>query len=220
MQIALVILSEQEQMQAGGHANMKKQDNRVTRMKDFLYVRMSQMHSYHDHKETMAHAALLVSLGLVGAVLGTKDWPPDWVPSVSLWEKAVASIGVLTVWFLIHYYMRWELRNRRIAAMYVESFLKVLRNWEISPPENLVVYVKEKDQPTGVRFHRAIDHFIPWKRSNVIPDDGLEGYPVDFVNELKQSRSGCFKGEAIVSYGSLLLGLLLLVRMLIYCFAS
>jgi hypothetical protein len=126
------------------------QNDKVTRMIDFLNLRMSQMHSYHDHKENMAHAAVVVAIGLVGTVLGTQIWPPSWVHSLCVSSKAMASIGAVTVWLFIHVYMRWQLRNRRVAAIYVASLLKVLRDWVISPPTEVQLKLQEQGLPRGL----------------------------------------------------------------------
>ena len=60
---------------------MSEREEQIKRLTDLLVIRMSQMHSYHDHKETMAHAAMLVTLALVGALLSATSWPPTWVPA-------------------------------------------------------------------------------------------------------------------------------------------
>ena len=67
-------------------------------MTDFLVQRVSRIESYHDHKEKMAHAALLVNLGLVYAV-STTSWPPPWVPALHMPGKAVAFVGIVAPGF-------------------------------------------------------------------------------------------------------------------------
>ncbi len=191
-----------------------EEEQRSKRVTDFLVLCMSRMHSYHDHKETMAHAAMLVTLALAAAVLSTTPWPPQWVPAFPIPSKAVAFVGVAALWLFIHIYMRWQLRNRRVAAVYVAALLKVLRAWATSPPT--ADQLKPWDQsPTPVaRIHVVLDFLIPWKGSNVTTDEGIKGYPTALVKELLRATTGATKGEAIVTYGSLLLGLLLVVRAL------
>jgi len=193
---------------------MTGQDDKEKRMIDFLNLRMSQMHSYHDHKENMAHAAVVVALGLVGAVLSIQTWPPSWVPSLCVSSKTMAFIGIVAVWLLIHVYMRWQLRNRRVAAIYVAALLKVLRAWATSPPTEEQLKAWEQDPLPRVKIHDFINFLIPWKRSNVTADEELKGYPTAFVKELQQSSTGAVWSEYIVTYGSLLLGLFLVVRTL------
>jgi hypothetical protein len=190
-------------------------DDPTKRMTDFLILRMSQMHSNHDHKENMAHAAVVVTLGLAGAMVSAESWPPKWIEELCISGKAMALVGVVIPWLFIHVYMRWQLRNRRAAAIYVASFLKVLRNWAITPPtaEDLKPCDKDPSKVNKVDF--LIDFLIPWNRSNVTADEGIKGYPTALVKELERNSTGAIKGEAIVTFGSLLLGLLIVVRALV-----
>jgi hypothetical protein len=91
----------------------------VERAEQFLRDLLPQMNSLHDHKENLAHAAMAVMAGLVGAILVMDDWPPDWLDySYSYFcPKVVASIVFAILWLLIHVYMRWQLRQRRSAAI-------------------------------------------------------------------------------------------------------
>ena len=195
---------------------MKEKAERVT---EFLTLCMGQMHSYHDHKERMAHAAVLVQLALVGAVLSTTHWPPQWVSAISIpsWVSwAVASLGVAALWWLTHIYMRWQLKNRRVAAIYVAVFLKVLRAWAASPPNDEELNVCKELTPHQKKV-----------LSKVTPDEGIKGYPNAFVDELveqvtlpstgaiegeKPPGTGAFEGEKIVTKSSYFLGLILVVR--------
>ena len=45
-------------------------------------------------------------------------------------------------------------------------------------------------------------------------DEGLKGYPTAFVEQVRHNTSGALGGETIVTYASLFLGLLLVVRAL------
>lgn len=190
-------------------------DDPTKRMIDFLTLRMSQMQSYHDHKENMAHAAVVLSLGLAGAMVSANSWPPTWIVGLCIPGKAIALVGVVILWLFIHVYMRWQLRNRRAAAIYVASFLKVLRTWAITPPTAEDLKPWDKDPPKVNKVHFLIDFLIPWKRSNITADEEIKGYPTALVTELLRNSTGAIKGEAIVTYGSLLLGLLIAVRALV-----
>ncbi|MCK4340217.1 MAG: hypothetical protein KAY37_00655 [Phycisphaerae bacterium] len=112
----------------------------VDRWREFLTLRMEQMHSYHDHKENMAHAALLLNLGLVGAMLSADKAFPTWIGDKCVCSRMAGMLAILAIWFLIHIYMRWQLRKRRIAANYNNAFLKVLRAWAGNPPREITVF--------------------------------------------------------------------------------
>jgi len=188
-------------------------ESRIKRVAAFLESRMSQMHSYHDHKETMAHAAALVVLGYVGAIISIQTWPPEWVPTVRVSRDTVAMVGAMAVWLLIHVYLRWQLRNRRVAALYVACLLKVLRRWALNPPsqDDLKPYGAVVSERPSV--HTWIDFLVPWPSARVPSDEGLEGYPMAMVQEYLSTKTGAVFAECLVSYGSILLGLILLVRM-------
>lgn len=193
---------------------MTEREEQIKRVTDFLVTRMSQMQSYHNHKETMAHAAILVALALVGALLSATSWPPPWVPAFRIPSKAVAFVGVAVLWLFIHIYMRWQLRNRRAAAIYVAALLKVLLAWATSPPTDDQLKPWDQAPPRVARIHLVLDFLIPWKRSNVTADEEIRGYPAAVATELLQTSTAAMKGEAVVTYGSLLLGLVLVIRAL------
>lgn len=195
--------------------------------KELLTLRMSQMHSYHDHKETMAHAALLVQLAIAGGMLAMEPWPPTWVPS-SAWlpGKTLATAMVLIIAFLVHVYMRWQLQRRRAAALYVGTILKVLLQWGYRVPtdEELRPWPRPPSCPSvKVCFGRVwqvlkplldalLDSIVTWKSHRVFADEGLVDYPVGFVEELLKAETGAMQAERLVTYGSLLLMAIVLVR--------
>jgi len=102
-------------------SNSTDHNERVERVTKLLELLIAQMVSYHNHKETMAHAALLVALAVSATVMSTSSWPPSWVPALSNSSKEVTVLGVTVIWLVIHVYMRWQLRNRRVAAQCVAS---------------------------------------------------------------------------------------------------
>jgi hypothetical protein len=200
---------------------MNEHDDHVKRMTEFLFQSMSHMYSYHHHKEAMAHAAILVMLGFVAAIAGIQ-WPPSWIPSFHLSARFIAFIGVSLVWYLLHLYILWQLRNRVIAAIYVSTYLKVLRSWATqSPSQNaLKAWEQEppKSHPIASFCNRAL---FPLGHLNMAGDDGLKGYPTVFVEEFLAprtgattgARTGARTGEIIVVCGSILLGLILAIKM-------
>lgn len=195
-----------------GNSAAGELESRIERVTHFLELRMSQMHSYHDHKETMAHAAILVALAYVGAIISSTTWPPDWITTVCVSRDVVAELGALAVWFFIHVYMRWQLRCRRVAALYVACLLTILRQWANSPPcsDDLTPY--EGDAPKVPRIHTLVDFIVPWKFAHVQSDEGMLGYPQCMVKEYHKTSTGAMFAENLVTYGSLVLGLLILVR--------
>jgi hypothetical protein len=180
--------------------------------KELLTLRMSQMHSYHDHKETMAHAALLVQLAIAGGVLAMKPWPPTWVPALLLSSKTLATTVVLIIGCFVHVYMRWQLQRRRTAALYVSTILKVLLEWGYRAPtdEELRPWRGSRSDPSTL--DTFLDSIVPWKSSKVLPDEGLVGYPAAFVEKFLKAETGAVKAEGLVTFGSLLMIAIVFVR--------
>jgi small-conductance mechanosensitive channel len=183
-------------------------------MTDLLFARMSHVHSYHDHKETMAHAAILVTLALAAGVLSATPWPPQWVPTLRISSKAVAFVAVVALWLLIHIYMRWQLRKRRVAAVYYAAILKVLRTWATNPPSAKELTPWGEPPPRVGKFDVFLDLMF-WPGSDLTSDEEITGYPTQLVKILRETKTGATTGEVIVTAGSLLIGVLIIVRGLI-----
>jgi hypothetical protein len=90
--------------------------------KDVLLALLALQSSYHNHKETMAYSIF----GLEGAffiglfVLG--NWPPDLIKV----PTQLLSLLFVLVWILFHLALRFQLRNRRLAAIQVAACLDAL----------------------------------------------------------------------------------------------
>lgn len=193
---------------------MGELEPRIKRITDFLELRLSQMHSYHNHKETMAHAAILVALAFVGAVLSSSPWPPQWIPPVQVSSRGVAAVAVTIVWLVIHVNMRWQMRARRVAALYVACLLKVLRRWADTPPSEEELKPYQDTIPSTHKIHFYVDLLIPWKSARVPSDEGMQGYPTAMVTEYLRTDTDALFAENLVTYGSIVLGLVLLVKAL------
>ena len=102
------------------------------RYSNYLNIKLELWETYHNHKENMSNAGFLVQLSLFGTIISGGSWPPKWVENfISLLELGTFSVYFM-LWFLVHYYTRWQLINKRIAAMYYaghdKSFLYLTTN--------------------------------------------------------------------------------------------
>jgi hypothetical protein len=182
----------------------------------FLSLRLERLDPYHDHKEGMAHAAIVVMIGMVAAVYGVPFWPPKWIPCWFLVpQKFWALAGVMLVWLVVHLNMRWQLRHRRSAAQLTAAILRLLRRWSQSSPtkEDLQADLRGIEK-SGIAS-MIVDYIIPWKWSRVPIDEGFAEYPLAFIAEVEQLNLKPSFGEWSVTVGSLLLGGLLVLRCLI-----
>jgi len=189
-----------------------KDNEPFNRVSDLLKLRLDHIGRYHDHKETMAHAALLVALAMAGFVVTAANWPPTWLP------KWVAAVGLAVGWFLIHRYMHWQLGKRRAAAQLEACLHKTLQRWAVDPPSE-----NEELQPTTESVRRpsprclwlVIDFVCPLKLVTVGLDDEEKAYPRAVVAELTQTPvTDAITAERLVSLASILLLVLVLVRTL------
>lgn len=183
-------------------------------MTKFLELRLDHMQSYHDHKETMAHAALLVALAVAGCVLTTSEWPPKWVPAIYIPGKWVALLGLTVVWIPIHWYLRWQLKNRRVAAQFSACLINILRKWAMTQP-----FMHEIEPATqGIQPQAwtacLLDFFYPSNKSTVPVDEGMIGYPKAVVTEFAKTATGALGAERFVSLVNLLLFALVALRTL------
>ncbi len=194
-------------------ANESARDQDFITAKADLERRLDRWSTYHDHKETMAHAAILVSLGLVAGVVATPAWD-SWAPSVDLSQRLIATVGVVLAWFLLHLYIRWQLRNRRIAAMSARAYRRVLRTWETSRPTP--ADLQPNDKPLGCSsVKRTIDKWIFPLDGTIREEDldeGFVGLRRVIVKEFEAASTGASNAERLVSIGSLLLGVVLILN--------
>ena len=186
-------------------SNDVQQQERVDRVIKLLELRLDHMQGYHDHKETMAHAALLVALAVVGFVLTSSDWPPKWVPAIYIPSKWVALLGLTVVWLIIHWYLRWQLGRRRVAAQLDACLMNVLRGWATRQPSIDEIQPVPEGIPPPSKITLLIDFVFPWEKATVPIDDGLKGYPKAVVAEFGKTRTGAIKAERFVSLASLFL---------------
>jgi len=190
---------------------------RVERAEKFVRHLWSSIDSYHNHKENLAHAALVVMEGLVVGVLTRKQWPPTWIPDLELTEwlcpQWAAFIGFGILWLLLHIYMRWQLRKRRWAAIMSAGASRALSIWAmIHPaPGDLEPYPGPGQE--GGQVWTILDHIVIVPKAPLPSDVEEKDYPTWFVAAvLKQKGTGAIEAEGIVTLGSYFLLLLVIAR--------
>ena len=200
-------------------ANAQTEQNaeRAERVQEVLRLRQSRMQSYHDHKENMAHAGLLVVLGLTAWVISKGT--PDRVQQINQWGKINMIGGIVLLWFLLHAYIRWQLRNRRIAAAYDIALLQTLKHWVNNAPTDseLAPYARATNRTSiGARLlamlFQIIDFFYPINAASIVTGDGPEEYPVLVVDAVGKCGVGAVRGERLVTIASIIMLALMLFR--------
>ena len=79
-----------------------------------LYAAMT---AYHNEKERMAHNIILLEMALLGAVITAHRW----LFLSNFHYSQVTIIIAIAACLLVHMHLRWQLRNRRLAAIQVAA---------------------------------------------------------------------------------------------------
>ena len=180
--------------------------------KEFAYAFLADRESYHSQKETSAYTIFLVEAGLFAAL-----WTTNTLETLrQILPKPYVLVPVLIIflWGLFHIFLRWQLRNRRVAALQVATLIRALTDHLAKRPEP-DLKVPEVACCPGV----ILDHFIPVPRASIIGDVTLEQYPEWYRRRFHQVQSegtGASFGEVFPSYGSIIM----LVAALAYVFAK
>ncbi len=185
-------------------------------MKDYLELRLGLWSNYHHHKETMANAGFLAQMGLFGALITEAVWPPDWVSRVTQLPNISTFVVYFVLWYLIHYYTRWQLINKRIAAIYVAGFDRAYRAFLLAPD------AVDKSQFSGAesnssRWRNFLSglFFVPGGYPRM--DASVNGLPTFIASEVQRQfrdGSGAETLEVLITYTSI--GLMVLVGIKIF----
>lgn len=184
---------------------------------DMLKVLFEQGELYHSHKETTAHAGVTLQFGLMAGVLSlSSPLPPSWVPSISLSPKFLLVFGFVALWLLFHVFIRWQLRNRRWAAIWNAALTATLRNWAATPPTpaDMAPFALQGVQAKRSRLLIACDLLFPCTGASLHSDVSRFGWPTALVNmwvEQERTGTGALGAEWLLWLGSvfaLVVGLL------------
>ena len=180
--------------------------------KQFAYEFLADRQSYHSQKENSAYATFLVEAGLFGA-LWTTSALGDFmkaIPSSSL----VLPLLVLFIWSLFHVLLRWQLRNRRIAALQVATLLRALTDHLANRPGP-----EPEAAAAGSALGAFFDHFIPLPKSSNLGDIKLQQFPEWYrlrYLAVQEKGTGASFGEIFPTYGSIIM----VVATLAYVFSK
>jgi hypothetical protein len=194
-----------------------EKSSRIEHNRQLLKLILKDTRSYHDHKENMAHAGLLLQTGFL-----------IWILSNNNWLKTYLVWGIpffIFIWLLIHIYIRWQLRNRRWAAITIEAVERTLKKWADSTPNNEKMDTCCKNAKSRKYclnclksiILRHIDYLIPCPKASLDSDIKKDIWPKDLCDEWtnhKKKSTGALCGECFLFLGSitiLVLGVLSLI---------
>ena len=173
--------------------------------------------TYHDHKEKIAHAVLLVQVAIFGAVASVTNWPPALVSSAIKVTDAnkiwITFVVLFIVWVFSHGLLRWQLFNRRRAALQYAGVLSAVTDWALSSPDDAELRPSGKLNK-GSRFDRIsyliVNFLIPFQASpstgdsiEVRPEVPDEGNPTGIVNRIRNQKGNpAWQSEWVLTIAS------------------
>ena len=182
---------------------------------NFLSSHRQLLDGYHHHKENMANAGFIVQLSLFGAVVSPKVWPPAWVEASIVAPATSTWLVYFILWMVLHVYIRWQLQNKRIAAIFIAGIQKALLDWLKSAPSSEDLQPYGEDLPRSQGFRKLLSHFFVVTGQQVEGDLGLQDYPrfaASRIADVPRQGTGALTHEHLVTYSSWLLLTLASVR--------
>ena len=185
-------------------------------MNEYLNLRLELWSGYHHHKENMANAGFLVQMSLFGAIITESIWPPAWVEQVTVLPKLSTFLVYLALWYLIHYYTRWQLVNKRVAAIYVAGFDRAYHAY-LQCQGDVDKTPFEVSNASSSRWRDFLSGLIFVPGGFVRMDASVNGLPTFIAKEVQQqflSGSGAQTLEILITYTSI--GLMILVGIKVF----
>jgi hypothetical protein len=151
-----------------------------TRSHDFVHALWSHYRAYHDHKESMAYAGAALYIATFGTGLVSSAWPPFWGYAATV---PLALIAIVLAWAIFNGFIRFQLRNRRWAALRIAGCEAVLAYWLLHPPsENDLAFGDAPVAPPHARFFTLLDFLWPIRRGVPVLEPALPAYPRQLVD--------------------------------------
>lgn len=102
---------------------------------EFVTTFVNLYESYHNHKENMAYSAAATYLAVLGAGLFLEAWPPKGFLDNQVLGLIVLLVLIFGLHVIVILFLKWQLSNRAVAAIYVGAGIRTLVKWMNTPPE-------------------------------------------------------------------------------------
>jgi len=182
--------------------------DRFDNVKDYISVRLELWVTYHNHKENMANAGFLVQISLFGAVITKNLWPPEWVARVIELPELATFLVYGVLWFLVPYYPRWQLINKRISAFYVAAFDQAFQKMVTCDPNSLDMRPYQSEGLATSAWRNVLARIIYVPKGFVRMDASFVGLPNFLAEQVKGKfdNGSCADSlEILVTYTSIML---------------
>jgi peroxiredoxin Q/BCP len=161
---------------------MSEEENKLAKLREYVWNQRRHHLIYHNHKETLAHAALVVMVSLTIGVC-SKEWEDTGIDRLQ-------SYGAIALWAGIYLYVGWELALRRFAAAVTTALnrcagkLVVLGSLLSYPkPE---VKVKNWQRLFGWLFRWIV--WLPWSWPCIAAQPEKRGFPSEVILEVEKAQ--------------------------------
>lgn len=195
---------------------MNNENELGKRAVQFAECLLNDNESYHNHKETMAHACVVLEIVIFGWIM-SKD---GWSIATSM-NPIIFWFTIIAIWILLHVYIRWELRFRRWAAKQDAGIRRMLCEWTRTNPKK-DKFEAYQDKPKKPHWLQSlIDCFIPHFCGSHPHDLAAKGYPIPLVEAIeeasKEKDNSLRLGEWLPTGLSLILIIIIILRKLTDC---
>ena len=217
-----------------------KHEDRIARSFRLCELKLTQINAYHNHKKTMANAGIIAQLTVAAGIISAEQYPPDsmlpfQIGCLCVSPQVLSFVAIIAVWALIHVFIRWQLRNRRFAAIFCAALEETLRKWAGSDPDptDLDPYDPTDPDPydptdpdpyRSPKFENQLAGFVdryllPCSSATLHSDVSRKGWPSALGKELLymeryySTNREPNEGEWLLSLGSVLALLLELSRL-------
>lgn len=183
-------------------------DQRNEKLSAYLTIKLELWEIYHNHKETMANGGFLVQLSLFGSIISGGLWPPEWVNKVTHLPALATFMIYLVLWFLVHFYTRWQLINKRVGALYYAGFGQAFLYFTSHELNSDDLKICNEAAHTPSNFKDFISKIIYIPGGFTRMDASVVNMPEFIAREIKKQfsvGSGAQTLEILITYTSILL---------------
>ncbi len=190
--------------------------DKENQIKSFIEYLLERYDSYHHQKENVSHAGILLQVTVFATIMAISQ-VDGWFGSIEiLWIKI---LGFSLIWFLLHIFIRVQLRLKRWAALnyagsfraYREFIKKDILNKKDIKPKKFPGFPKN-------RFLIFLDFFIPIGRAQVHSDVGNSDFPAFIADTIQEQYDNYGTGstayEWIFTLGSLIMYAISIIRII------
>lgn len=175
-------------------------------LSEYLKIKLELWETYHNHKENMSNAGFLVQLSLFGAIISEGLWPPKWVSSVTNLPELGTFMVYFMLWFLIHYYTRWQLINKRIAALYFAGYDKAFLYYSTHHLEKSDITICTTETHSVNKWRDFISKILYIPGGFTRMDASVSNLPEFIAREVRamfKTGSGANSLEILMTYASM-----------------